>query len=51
MGAEVIGSEKARCPSVGECQDSEAGVGGLLSRGSEDRIGVFGGITRKGDNI
>ena len=51
MGGEALGPERAQCPSVGECQDSEAGVGGLLSRGSEDRIGVFGGKTRKGDNI
>jgi hypothetical protein len=25
---------KALCPSVGECQSQEAGVGGLVSRGS-----------------
>ena len=34
MGGETLGSEKARCPSVGECQDREAGVGGLVSMGS-----------------
>jgi hypothetical protein len=32
---------KAQCPSVGECQDREAGVGGLVSRGREDGIGDF----------
>ena len=30
---------KALCSSVGECQGQEAGVGGLVSRGSEERIG------------
>jgi hypothetical protein len=29
---------KARCPSVGECQDREAGVGGLVNRGRGDGI-------------
>jgi hypothetical protein len=33
MGGEVFVPEKARCPNVGQCQDREAGVGGLLSRG------------------
>jgi hypothetical protein len=28
-------------PSVGECQDREAGVGGLVSRMRKDGIGVF----------
>ena len=32
---------KARCPSVGECQDREVGVGGLVSRGRGDGIGGF----------
>ena len=27
-GGEVLGPVKARCPSVGECQGQEAGVGG-----------------------
>jgi hypothetical protein len=34
-GGEALGPEKAQCPSVGECQDREAGVGGLVSRGME----------------
>ena len=45
---------KALCPTVGGCQDQEAGVSGLVSRGSweGDRERVFfGGETRKGDNI
>jgi hypothetical protein len=32
MGGEALGPVKARCPSVGECQDKEAGVCGLMSR-------------------
>ena len=32
---------KARCPSVGECWDREAGVGGLVSRGKGDGTGGF----------
>jgi hypothetical protein len=50
---EVYDPVKARCPSVGECQDqeTEAGVGGLVSRGKGGGIGGFGGETRKGDNI
>ena len=41
MQGETLGPEKARCPSVGECQDREAGVGGLVSRRKEDGIGGF----------
>jgi hypothetical protein len=45
MRGEALGSVKALCPSVGECQDREAGLGGLVSRGSEWvsvlGIGVF----------
>jgi hypothetical protein len=33
MGGEALGPVKVLCPSVGECQDQEAGVGGLISRG------------------
>jgi hypothetical protein len=42
---------KVLCPSIGECQGQEAGVGGLVSRGREEGIRDFGGETRKGDNI
>jgi hypothetical protein len=31
--------EKAGCPSVGECQDREVGMGGLVCREREDGIG------------
>jgi hypothetical protein len=33
MGGEVLGPVKAGCPSVGEYQSQEAGVGELVSRG------------------
>jgi hypothetical protein len=51
---EVLCPVKALCPSVGECQGQEAGVGGLVSRGEREGIEggcFFGGETRKGDNI
>ena len=50
MRGEALGLVKG--PSVGECQDREVGVGGLVSsgRGKWDR-GVFRGEMRKGDNI
>jgi hypothetical protein len=38
-------------PSIEECQDQEAGVGGLVSRGRGEGIRSFGRETRKGDNI
>jgi hypothetical protein len=52
MGGEALGRMKAVCPSAGECQGQEVGVGGLGSRGEGgwDRW-VLGGETRKGDNI
>jgi hypothetical protein len=39
MKGEALGLVKALCPSVGECQGREAGVGGLVSKGRGDRIG------------
>jgi hypothetical protein len=39
MKGEALGLVKVLCPSVGECQGQEAGVGGLVSRGREERIG------------
>jgi hypothetical protein len=30
MGGEALGAVKAQCPSVGECQGREAGMGGLV---------------------
>ena len=32
MGGEALGLVKIICPSTGECQGQEAGVGGLGSR-------------------
>jgi hypothetical protein len=49
MGGETLAPKKARCPSVGECQDREAGVGELVRRGRRDRIGGFS--EGKQDNI
>ena len=49
MEGESLGPEKAQCPSEGECQDREVGVGGLVSRGKGDRIGGFWrGIKERG---
>ena len=39
---------KALCPSVGECQGQEEGVGGLVSRGRGEGIGDFQGKLGKG---
>jgi hypothetical protein len=41
MRGEAFSLVKAQCPSVGECQDREAGVGGLVRRGRGDGMGVF----------
>jgi hypothetical protein len=47
MGGETLGPGKASCPSVGECQGGEVGVGGRVgeyphrSREREDGIGDF----------
>jgi hypothetical protein len=51
MGGEALGSVKVQCPSVGECEDRETGVGGLVSRGWRMGQEVFKGETRKWDNI
>ena len=41
MGEEALGPVKVLCPSIGECQGQEAGVGRLGSRGKGERIGDF----------
>jgi hypothetical protein len=52
MRGEALGSVKAPCPSVGECQDREAGVCGLVSREEEGWARGFSeGKQGKGDNI
>ena len=43
MRGEALGPEKARCPSVGECQDREAEMGALVSRGRWEGTGVLEG--------
>jgi hypothetical protein len=48
MGGEALGPVKVLCPTIGECQDQEAGVGGMVGVGNR---GFFGGETRKEDNI
>jgi hypothetical protein len=48
MGGDTLGPVKVHCPSVGESQEREARVGGLVSRGRVDGIG---GFQRKEDNI
>jgi hypothetical protein len=40
-GRRGLGPVKAQCPIVGEYQDRESGLGRLLSRRREDRIGGF----------
>ena len=51
MGGEALGPVKVLCPSIGECLGQEVGVVGFVSRGKGEKIGIFGGETRKGDNI
>jgi hypothetical protein len=51
VGGEAFGPGKVQCPSVGGCQDREAGAGGLVSRGRGDGIGVFRAENGEGDNI
>lgn len=38
MRGEALGAVRALCPSIGECQDQEARVGGLESRGRGDGV-------------
>jgi hypothetical protein len=40
MGGEALGLVKIICPSKGECQGQEAGMGGLRSRVREGYRGV-----------
>jgi hypothetical protein len=41
MRGKALDSVKAQCPSVGECQDREAGVDVLMSRGRGNVVGGF----------
>jgi hypothetical protein len=53
MGGEALGPVKTQCPSVGECQGGEAGVGGWVgvhlhkSSGMGDDIGGFQGVSQE----
>jgi hypothetical protein len=38
LGEEALGLAKFICPSTGECQDQEAGVGGLGSKAGRGRV-------------
>jgi hypothetical protein len=40
MGEEALGIVKIICPSTGECQGQEAGVGGLGSRVDGEHRGL-----------
>jgi hypothetical protein len=51
MGGEALGPVKAQCLIVGEFQDQKIGVDGLVNRGMEEGIGIFGGEAREVDNI
>jgi hypothetical protein len=55
MRGEALTLVKALLPCLGECQDREAELGELVSRGRGYWIGFFfswgGGETRKEDNI
>jgi hypothetical protein len=41
VGGEALGPVKVLCPSIGEYQGQEEGVGGLGSRGRRERLGDF----------
>jgi hypothetical protein len=41
MGGKALGLAKIICPSTGECQGQEAGVGGLGSRVVVGGVGDF----------
>ena len=47
----MLGIAKIICPSTGEFQGQEAGVGGLGSRAGGEGQGVFRGETREGGDI
>jgi hypothetical protein len=41
MRGEALSIVKAQCPSVGECQDREGGVGRLVNKGRGEEMGGF----------
>jgi hypothetical protein len=42
MGGEALGPVKAQCPTIGEGQNREAGVSGLVSRVKRGGLGGGG---------
>ena len=46
MGGEALGLAKIICPSTGECQGQEAGVGGL---GAGQGVGIGGSVDSIGN--
>jgi hypothetical protein len=49
MRGEALGLMKAQYPSVGECQDREAGVGGLVSQWEgKELVGFLWGNEERG---
>jgi hypothetical protein len=48
MGGEALGPVKVLCPSVGECQDRELGVGVLVSGGGGGNMEFLEGKPGKG---
>jgi hypothetical protein len=51
MGGEALGTVKVLCPSIGECQGQEVGVGRLGSRGEESDRWFSEGKPGKGITI
>jgi hypothetical protein len=47
MAGEALGLVKVLCPRIGECQDQEAGVGGLGSRKKREEGGAREILERK----
>jgi hypothetical protein len=43
MGGKALGPVKAQCLSVGDCQNREAGMNALVSRGRGEGVGGFQG--------
>jgi hypothetical protein len=49
MRGEALGPVKLICPSIGDCQGQEVGVGGLFIRTREEGKWVFRVESRKGE--
>jgi hypothetical protein len=51
MGGQALGAVNVLCPSIGECQGQEEGVGGLVSRGTREGIvDIWRGISERNVN-